>query len=311
MSRDPYEPYDTFDGTQTDYHRAVDSQWAPSRRSGGPASTLRRGISIGLVALGALCLVGGAVMTWVDSHVFDTDSVVETTHTMMRRASIRELVRTELDQRIVGVVDPLVAPYVDPAVVAVIDDPRFAGVLDDAVRIAHSTLVDGNAEAIVFSLGDVVPIVKEKLDAVDPTIFPLIPDLRRTLDYTLTQRSELPAVWDAVDRFHRAALALLIFGAVLIALALVIGPSRWALLLLVGVSTLVVTLVIRLAAGRIHATIEGRIDEPGTRTAAVEVAELFTAPLERQMAILMVIGGLIAVAGVVVRLLRPAFVRHP
>ena len=202
-------------------------------------------------------------------------------------------------------VDPRVAPFVAPAVVAVTDDARFVSVLDEAVRAAHTVLVDGDAEAITFALGEVIPIVKEKLDAVDPSIFPLIPDLEPALDYTLTQRSELPAVWDIVERFHRAAFALLAFGVLLIALALVIGPSRWALLLAAGGSVALLAFVARLAITRVHTTVEGRIDEPGTRAGAVEVAELFTAPLERQLLTLLVGGLLVAVVGVIVRLVRP------
>lgn len=273
--------------------------------TGAPASAVRRVVSITLVALGVSCLVCGAVLTWVDSNVFDTDTVVEATNEMMSEPAIRELVQTELTQRIVGVVDPVVAPFVAPAVGAVIDDPRFAQVLAEAVRASHAVLVDGDAEAIVFSLAAVQPIVKDQLDAVDPTIYPQIPDLDSALRYTLTERSELPAVWDTVDRFHTAAVALVVFGGLLIALALVIGPSRWALLLLVGGTTLVVALLARLAIGRIHGTIEGRIDEPRAEAGAVAVAELFTAPLEDRLTILIGTGAVLAVAGVVVRILRP------
>lgn len=306
MSTDPYRSYDpeptgSFGSFGTTGGYELHHPEPPRR----PMSAGRRVVSIILVVLGTGCLVGGAVMVWVDTHVFDTDEVVSTTHTMLQESSIRELIRTELDQRIVGVLDPAIAGFVDPAVVSVLDDPRFAKVLDDAVRTAHTTLVAGSQEDIVFSLADVLPIVTEKLDAIDPSIVPQLPDLSTTLDYTLTQRSELPKVWDAVDRFHRAATALLIFGIALIALALVIGPSRWALLLGVGIVTALFALGVQLGSNAVRRTIEHRIDEPGTRLAASDVAKLFTAPLERQMTVLMVIGGIVAVAGVVTRLLRP------
>ena len=272
-------------------------------------TALRRAGSMTLVALGALALALGAVMIWIDGHVFDTDEVVDTTAEILETPSVRELVREQLTTRISAEVDPILAPIVADAVVVVIDDPRFTPLLSDAVGDAHRLLVEGDSERITFSLAAVWPVVVAELDAIDPTISPLLPDVAASLDFTLTERSELPAVWSFVDRFHRAALALVAFGLALVGLALVIGPSRWALIVVVGVGLVVTGLGVQLAAGAARQEIEDR-----TSGAAEEVAvaanDLFVAPLDDRMTQLAVVGGVVILIGIAVRLLRP-MVRRP
>lgn len=210
-------------------------------------TVVRRIASITLVALGSLSLMLGVVTTWVDHHVFDTEVVVEQANDILTTPSVRALVREQLTERISAEVDPQLAPVVDTAVVTVIDDERFTPLLSEAVGNAHRLLVDGRAEQVTFSLASVWPVVVAELDAIDPAISPQLPDVSASLDFVVTQRSELPAVWSFVERFHDAALALLVFGAALTGLALVIGPSRWGLLVLFGAGVLVTGLGVQAA----------------------------------------------------------------
>ena len=264
----------------------------------------RRVAAIACCVLGTMALLVGVVARWVDGQVFDSEEVVATTHSMLDLDSVRELIRIELDQRIEPMIQAEFVTLVDPAVVGVLDDPRFAVILDEAVRATHRALVAGDTERIVFSLAEVVPFIRAELDAIDPSISAQLPPLDGTLDYVLVRRAELPRIWTAIERFHRAAAALIVFGLILIALGLLLGPARWALLILIGVLTALFAVGVSAATGLLRRTIEDRIDEPGTRQAATDIAALFTHPLERQMTTLLIVAGLIVLAGIAVWLVR-------
>lgn len=271
---------------------------------------LRRVVSVLLVVLGAVSVVLGAVAAWADSHLFDTRQVTATTSDIVSRPSVRDLLRRELTERIAAQVDPLVAPVVDVAVATVLDDPRFPPLVSQAVGLSHRLLVDGDTERLTFSLAAVWPVVVSELDAIDPAISPQLPDLSGSLDFVLTERSELPAIWRFVDRVHDASVALLVLGGALVGLGLVLGPSRWALLVLLGGGLVLATLGLSLASSAAQRRIEDRIGDDTARQVAVEVSDLFVEPLQDRLTQGLVIGALVAVLGLVVRLLRPAVNRR-
>ncbi len=272
---------------------------------------MRRVGSLACCLFGTVCLVLGVVARFVDEQLFDTGQVADTAAEMLELDSVRELLRVQLDQRIEPMVQAEFVPLVDPVVVAVLDDPRFAAVLDEAVRSTHRTLVGGSGERIVFSLAGVIPFVRAEFEAVDPALAAQLPPLDGMLDYVFVQRSELPLIWKAVERFHRVAVSLVVFGVLLIALGLVIGPARWALLIIVGVLLALSSLIVAGGAWAFRRTIQGRIDAEGTKRAAADLIELFTDPLDREMTTLLVVGGLFVAAGAAVWLLRPRPRRRP
>ena len=266
---------------------------------------LRRAASITLTVLGLIAVVCGTVMMWVDHHVFDTEQVVGHAHSTLVDPSVQQMLRDELDKRITQEVGAQFAAPVDTAVGLVLADPRFVTIFDDAVRQTHRTLVAGDPDSIRFDLGAVMPVILEEVAAVDPLLASQFPDLSGALDIQLTTVGELPEVWSFVERFHRAAAALTIFGVLLIGLALVIGPSRWALLVVLGLAMVVSAVAVNAASGTIEDTVTHEIGNATTRQAAGIIADRFTNPLGTTMTNLMIAGGIVVLAGLAVRLLRP------
>ncbi|MEZ5259561.1 MAG: hypothetical protein R2705_22575 [Ilumatobacteraceae bacterium] len=132
-----------------------------------------------------------------------------------------------------------------------------------------------------------------------------LPDLTPSFRFDLAQRDELPRIWTFVDRFHRASIALIVLGALLVALALVIGPGRWMLFLILGVVGAGTSLLLGIAADRADRELAARLGSVSTAPAATAVAERFAQPFASWADTGLIASGLVAVVGVAVRLLTP------
>jgi hypothetical protein len=190
-----------------------------------------------------------------------------------------------------------------------VGDPRVRALVNDGVRQAHQALVSGGAEQVALRLEALSREIRQTVVATVPELQGRIPDTD-VLTFDLITRSDLPDVWRLAERFHDAAAMFLSIGAVLVGVALVIGPARWLRLLVGGLTYAGLGLLCIVALRAAITVVEDRITDPLAAAATGDIFDAFFASLDTR-AIVMVIGGLLAAMfGVAIRLMRPEYELH-
>ena len=273
--------------------------------------TLRRVTSVVLVIIGAATLAVGAVLWWADRHLFDTESVLETTDDVLTSPDVQALLTARITTRVMEHIgDESFRNQVSRIVEEAVADTEVQALVKLGVRDAHRLLVDGDVETIPLRLSALNREIRANVIAEVPELAGSLPPTEDVLTFDLLQRSELPAVWRAADRFHEVAAALISVGAVLVGLALVIGPARWIRLMIGGITFAAFGFAGIVALSRAIAIVEDRITDPIAVAATRDIFDAFFTSLDT-LSIVMIVGGLLAATfGVAVRLMRPEYSRR-
>lgn len=266
---------------------------------------LRRAAAVACCLVGVAALFGGVFARWLDRELFDTERFAARTTAVLRLGSVESALEERLVDRIRPAVVPEARPLVAPAVSAVIADPRFTTILDEAIRSAHSALVGSRDGPVVLDLSAATGIIRGELAAVDPLAAASIGDLDDELRLVIAGRADLPGGWGIAERLHRAGVAMIVLAGLLVALALVIGPDRWLVVLIGGVGLTIGGAVVQLGAGSAGRAIDASIRDRRNRQAARDVTALFVDPLRAEMTTVMIVGAVVALIGVAWWLLRP------
>ncbi len=271
---------------------------------------LQRTTSLVLTVVGAALLAMGTVLWWADGHLFDTATVVAQADEVLASPEVQVLLTARItDHVMVYVGDETFRPQVEKIVEEAVADTRVHALVNDGVRQAHQALVSGDAEQVALRLEALSRDIRQTVVAAVPDLEGRIPDTD-VLTFDLITRSDLPEVWRLADRFHEAAAMFLSIGAVLVGMALVIGPARWLRLLVGGLTFAGFGLVCIVALRAAITVVEGRITDPLAAAATGDIFDGFFASLDRQ-SIAMMIGGLLAAMfGVAIRLMRPEYALH-
>ena len=274
-------------------------------------SALQRVTSIVFAVVGAALLAAGAVLFWADSNLFDTDRVVERTDEALASEPVQALLTERIVDRVMTVVgNEAFRSQVTTIVSDAVADQRVQALVNSGVRDAHLLLVTGEADQIPLRLTALAEWVRTEIVTAVPDLEPQLPPTEDILDFELLDRTDLPPVWRLADRFRDAAALVVSLGAVLVGLALVIGPARWLRLVVAGVTFAAfgVASVIGLQAA--IREVQDRITDPIAESATEELFSTFFSSLDTQ-SILMIVGGLLgAMFGIAVRLMRPEYSRH-
>ena len=272
-------------------------------------SVLRRILSTLLVIVGAVGIVAGTHSWWVDRHLFDTEQFSATSSKMLHDADVQALLAREISTRVTASIsrEELKAPT-ELLIKQLVADEHSISLMDQGVRQAHRSLVDGTTEQIVLSLDALAVDLRERAVRAAPELDSQLPPANGFLTFTVAERSELPSVYEVATRFHRSAVALLALGGALIALGIVIGPSRWLLVVIAGLTVaalgVVSTIVVRGALNEARR----RVGDPIEFAAVDTSLKIVFDSLTKQSVVLAIAGGIALLLGVSVRLIRPEYV---
>ena len=270
--------------------------------------TFQRITSIVLVLVGAATLAVGIVLWWADSHLFDTEAVLDTTDDVLTSPDVQALLTARITTRVMEQVgDESFRNQVAEIVGEAVADAEVQALVKDGVRTAHRLLVDDDAEQIPLRLDSLSREIRANVIAEVPDLAGVLPPTDDILTFDLLERSDLPPVWRLADRFHDTAALLISVGAVIVGLALVIGPARWIRLVVGGVTFAAFGFVGIVALGRAIAVVEDRITDPIAVAATRDIFDAFFTSLDT-MSIAMIVAGLLAAMfGVAIRLMRPEY----
>jgi hypothetical protein len=264
-----------------------------------------------LVLVGAATLAAGSVLWWTDGHVFDTEQVSTTTTDVLDDPQVQGLLSREVTDRVMEYVpDQTQRPQIANLVEKYVASEAALTLIDKGVRATHREFVNGTNPTVQLNLNDLATEVRLQLVAAAPELGNTLPAPDAWFNFQLLQRDELPQTYKWVERFHSSALALLVFGVCLVALALVLGPARWALLSATGVGVAGFGFVLVFALRRALKAGEDRVTDPIARAASQSIFDIFFRDLDRQSVTLIVVGGVLALLGVSIGLIRPEYVRE-
>jgi hypothetical protein len=264
-----------------------------------------------LMVFGAGVIAIGAVLWWTDGHLFDTAQVVETTDDVLARDDVQALlVQTITDRVMAYVPDAALRPQVEAIVTQVLADPRTEAFINSSVSRAHGILVGKQVAQVPIELDELATEVRRQLVTAEPELEPLVPDPSTILDFDVVDRSDLPTAWRFAERFHEAALAVLLVGSGLVTLGLLLGPARWGLLAVGGIAFALVGLASGMALTTALRLLEDRVTDPIARAATKDIFDVFFAGLEQLAVIMAIVGVLVALFGIGLRLIRPEYSRR-
>jgi hypothetical protein len=272
---------------------------------------LRVAFSVMLALIGASSLATGFALRWADSKVFDTAEVSETSTEMFRDPDVQALLSREITEKVMEfVVDETQRGTVTNLVTQIVADQRALVLIDQGVREAHQTLVDTENPAIRLNLQQLAVEVRKSLVNVSPALEATLPPAETWFDFQLFTRDDLPKPYEWLDRFHGSAFPLMLFGGCLIALAIVLGPARWAMLMTAGLGVAAFGLAISFGLRQALRAAEDRVNDPLALTAAKDVFSLLFDDLNRQAITLTVTGAIAALLGISIGLIRPEYMRE-
>ena len=273
--------------------------------------TLQRISSIVLVLVGAATLAVGIVLWWADSHLFDTQAVLDTTDDVLTSPDVQALLTARITTRVMDEIgDESFRNEVAEIVGDAVADTEVQALVKGGVRTAHRLLVEGEVERIPLRLDALSRQIRANVIAQVPELADVLPPTDDILTFDLLDRSDLPAVWRLADRFHETAALLISLGAVIVGLALVIGPARWIRLIVGGVTFAAFGVVGIIALGRAIAIVEDRITDPIAVAATRDIFDAFFTSLDTMSIVMIVAGLLAAMFGVAIRLMRPEYSRR-
>jgi hypothetical protein len=261
---------------------------------------VRRFVSIPLVLIGTFVIAFGSLVVWADHNLFDTPTVVRTTQQALDSTAVQQLLSREITDRIVTASgNEALRPQIASVVDRQLADPEFQSTFANAVSASHHVLVDGDARTIPFNLQPVAQSVEQQIVAVAPQLQGHLPDPQTVLQFDLVQRSQLPVLWRIVDHVRAVSWVVVALGVILVALGLLIGPARGVLLIVTGVSLAAFAGVIVLLA-HTGVGLATRNASQLASDAANVISDAFLDDLVRQSVIVAAIGGIVAVAGLIV-----------
>jgi hypothetical protein len=268
-------------------------------------------ISTLLVLIGAAALAAGSVLWWTDGHVFDTATFTESTSKVLRDPQVQTLLSREITNKVMAYVEsPELQPQVRLLVTQIVASEEALTLMDQGVVDAHRLLVDGTAPTLDLNLIALATEVRVRIVAAAPLLDATLPPPNNWFEFQLLKRTDLPKTYELVERFHSSAVALLFLGAALIGLALVLGPGRWALMMGSGLGVAAFGIAIVFALKKALQEGEARVTDPVAKAASKNVFSIFFHELNRQSITLIVIGGIVALLGVSIGLIRPEYMRE-
>jgi hypothetical protein len=267
--------------------------------------------SVFLVLIGSASLAAGSVLWWTDGQVFDTNQVSLTTKEVFRDPEVQALLSQEITKKVMAYVGKEeLRPQITNLVDQLVANEQALTQMDDGVRQAHILLIDGNSPTVQLNLKGLADEVRAQLVVAAPELDATLPPTDTWFEFKLLERDDLPKTYEWIERFHSSAPALLVLGACLIALALVLGPGRWALMMVAGLGVAGFGLLIVVALRAALRAAENRVTDPVARTASKDIFQVFFRELNKQSVTLIVVGGIVALLGVSVGLIRPEYMRE-
>lgn len=262
-----------------------------------PGSGPRRGravLSVALVVVASLLVPVSVVGVWLRTALTDTDRYVETVAPLVRNEAIRQAATdrvtaaltegVDLETRVADVLPPDAAFLAAPltagitnvtrgVVERVIGSEQFAGLWDEANRLAHDQVVgvltnrSGEAGVVRIDLTDVAADAGRRLGDLGLTF--LDDAQRRPVTLTLVESPEIARVQTAFRIFDTLAPILPWATMALYVAAVVAADDRRRATLRIGIGVMVGALVLLVALGMARTVYLGSLP-PGASVPANE-----------------------------------------
>jgi hypothetical protein len=241
----------------------------PSRRKGSAPGWL----VWSMIVLASLVAVGGAMNTWLNRQMLDTDNWVDVSDDLLTNDEVRGALSVYLVNELFAYVDvsaqlennlpdqlqvlagPISAALRQPAIDAVdrlLDTPQVQEVWREANRVAHTALVrilkDDTRESVstadgvvTLDLGTVVQNLGQQL-GLPQALLDRIPDDAGVI--TIADSEQLAEAQDAVSVVEKLNVVLLLVVIVLYVAAVFVASNRRAAVRNVGIAIVVTALVL-------------------------------------------------------------------
>jgi len=258
---------------------------------------VRRAVATVLLALGGLGLVLSGVGFWLENSFLSTGRFTKLAGSTLARKPVQDAlaqaVVREIEHR-AGHQLKLAEPFIRSVVESIVSSQPFREVFDKSVSSAHHVLVTRDTEDLVLNLTSTLDDVRAVLKEVAPGLAKDLP-AGKDLRITLGKRSQLPLVWDWVQRVDRAINVLPWIALALVALGLAIAPWRWRALALLGWISMGFSAVLLIGMGIARQQLLSRINDGVYQAGAGSAWNVVAHTLLVQLAVTAAFFGVVAV----------------
>lgn len=258
---------------------------------------LRTVVATTLLALGGLGIVLTGVGWWIDRSFLSTGRFTGLADSMLGRKPVQDgiarAVVSEIESR-AGHRLKLAEPFIASVVESIVTSDPFHEVFDKAVSSSHRIFVNRNARDLVLNLSSTLDDIRSVLKEVSPSLAADLPH-GKDLRIKLAERTQLPLVWDWLQRVDRAISTLPLATLGLVAAGVAMASRRWRALALLGWITAGISVTLLVGVGITRRELLGRITDDTYRAGAGSAWDVVVHGLLVQTAALAVLTGLVAV----------------
>ncbi|MFN8035205.1 MAG: hypothetical protein U0V73_04660 [Acidimicrobiia bacterium] len=259
---------------------------------------IRRVVAGLLLALGGIGLVLSSVGFWLEGTFLSTSEFTKVANRTIDKKPVQDAVAQAVVRKIedrAGHKVKLAEPFIRSVVESIVSSNPFREVFDRSVSSAHHVLVTRDTEDLVLNLTSTLDDVRSVLEEVAPGLAKDLPH-GKDLRITLGKRSQLPAVWDWVQRVDRAINVLPWVAAGLVAIGLAVAPHRWRALAALGWIAMGCAAALLIAIAIARQQLLGRITDAVYEAGAGSTWNVVTRSLVVQLILVAAVAGLFAVA---------------
>jgi hypothetical protein len=262
-------------------------------------------VSRALAGLAAIAFAVGALLTYAERTVFDSDAFADRVAATLATQPVRDAAARRLATAATGVHPDLVAlrPVIELGARAVVGTPQFSSLVRRAALDAHRSAFDAHADQVSFRIHDAVLLVADVVRRVRPSAADRFP-VRAVVRVARVKGGVdgfLLGLAERADQAREARWIAFAFAAAFALGALLITDSRRASVLRLGVAVAIVGALVAGACALAPSLVEGSVGRLD-RDAVAAAVGVWLDPL-----IAWALAG--AAAGVVVALAAASVVR--
>lgn len=250
-----------------------------------------------LLTLGGVGIVLSSVGFWLEGSFLSTNEFTKLAGTTLARKPVQDglarAVVREIEHR-AGHQLKLAEPFIRSVVESIVSSDPFREVFDKSVSTAHHVLVTRDTEDLVLNLTSTLDDIRAVLKEVAPGLAKDLPE-GKDLRITLGKRSQLPAVWDWVQRVDRAINVLPWIAVALVAVGIGVAPRRWRALAILGWVAIGCCAVLLLGIGVARQQLLSRIHDSAYQSGAGSAWNVLSHSLIVQLIVLGAFMGIVAV----------------
>ena len=270
---------------------AVGRQW---RARTGTRSV----VSTAMLVIGALLFMAGVVAGSVYDTVYSSNRFAGTATKAIQHPAVKAEIENELVDQLIAQRQDLIAarPLIQGVVDGVIGSKPFQKILTAALLQVHHTFFSTDKPSLVLDVSDGTTIILGALKAFDPNLAASVPVGFRTGLIKLSDRPYAADIVATGRTIEQVVLALGGVGFLLLAGAVVIGPSRRRALIGIGIAFALGALVIWLMLAIGRDLLVGQFEDFASEAAVAALYNTFLEELYAWVKIVGIVGVVLAAA---------------